>query len=102
MNWQKTRKKTVVEFRENKVLHKFDPTKNIHLWTMWRVAINDKLVEHFGNTKYSYQDYFGTLPFRGYIHLTQHSLERLKYFDNRILDPEQFIYYGLPRVRPYR
>ncbi|KAL5022057.1 hypothetical protein ScPMuIL_001212 [Solemya velum] len=90
----------------------FDPISNRHLWTMWRISVNEKIVKE---TKYRlenpdavvvYSDSLIQPPLHYYIHRTpqsdlaaeeyKHSHDRRK--NSSKLQTGQFIYFGLPRV----
>ena len=88
----------------------FDPMTNLHLWTMWRTAVNGRIVDELRGmvTEDFYQHPYGK-------YLTQAPLYRFIKFDDHsfhladdMMDPgnkgtnrlqaNQFVFYGVPRV----
>lgn len=91
----------------------FDPGQNVHLWTMWRIAVTEHVIK---NTKLQQRlrsegrktkkpDTLTSPPLSQYIHVTAATHARA----NAMMGPwdnasssdlltKQFIYYGLPRV----
>ncbi|KAL8605865.1 hypothetical protein ACOMHN_040509 [Nucella lapillus] len=93
----------------------FDPMKDLHMWTMWRVAVNGRIVDETRRRKQSASENErgGDPPPNPYLVKTP--LDRFIRVDNGsrniagvLMDPhgqggaslatQQFVYYGVPRV----
>ncbi|KAK3577514.1 hypothetical protein CHS0354_026470 [Potamilus streckersoni] len=90
----------------------FDPTKNTHLWTMWRIAVNEKLLNEFkshdSDSKHFPSQSLTRPPLANYIRVTgttrrlanvkMATRDNILNNDDDKLQTEQFIYYGIPRI----
>lgn len=86
----------------------FDPVQNTHLWTMWRIAVTERIVNE-GKTRNVNTEKFSAFmlrpPLRKYIHVTN-ATHKMAYAlmgpGDRMSASElltgQFIYFGLPRI----
>ncbi|KAL3868688.1 hypothetical protein ACJMK2_041465 [Sinanodonta woodiana] len=83
----------------------FDPTQNTHMWTMWRIAVNEKLLKE-SKSRDGYSQHFPSPaltqpPLAKYIRVrdpVQGSANLKMPNDHERLPFDQFIYYGIPRI----
>ncbi|KAL3868689.1 hypothetical protein ACJMK2_041466 [Sinanodonta woodiana] len=113
-NKKKDKKSEVSSARPRRNLDQavFDPTKNTHLWTMWRIAVNEKLLNEFkshdSDSSHFPSQSLTRPPLANYIRVTgtTRRLANMKMVtrhnilnnDDDKLQTEQFIYYGIPRI----
>ncbi|KAK3577513.1 hypothetical protein CHS0354_026469 [Potamilus streckersoni] len=83
----------------------FDPTKNTHMWTMWRIAVNEKLLKESksrdGDSQHFPSPALTQPPLAKYIQINDpvQGSANLKMSDDYDRLPfNQFIYYGIPRI----
>ncbi|XP_041359375.1 uncharacterized protein LOC121375794 isoform X2 [Gigantopelta aegis] len=88
----------------------FDPMTNLHLWTMWRTAVNGRIVDELRGmvTEDFYHNPYGKYitqaPLYRFIKFDDHSFHRAddmmdpKNTATNRLQANQFVFYGVPRV----
>lgn len=91
----------------------FDPSQNVHLWTMWRIAVTEQVIRNTkaqetlqnDKKKSKISHTLTSPPLSQYIQVTSKTHERANAMMGRWDDQSssdlltnQFIYYGLPRV----
>ncbi|XP_012941846.1 uncharacterized protein LOC101860993 [Aplysia californica] len=93
---------------ESELATSFDPMKDRHMWTMWRTAVNGRIldeVQRLEKIRPVEPGLYGTAlvtpPLRKFIRFGDNSKEIARHLmsqgKGRLL-ATQFIYYGLPRV----
>uniref|UniRef100_A0A2C9M1X1 Uncharacterized protein n=1 Tax=Biomphalaria glabrata TaxID=6526 RepID=A0A2C9M1X1_BIOGL len=116
----RARPSSAVESDASTLHTSFDPMKDRHLWTMWRTAVNGRIVDEVrklerikserGSEASNHLDssnpgVYGKAivapPLKRFIKLDEHNREAAQHFQNLgqgRLETDQFVYYGLPRV----